>query len=132
MAAYAFDEGSGTTVADASGNGNTGTSRNATWTTAGKFGGALSFNGTTARVNIPNSASLQLTIGDDARGVGEPGDRHGAWRDVIYKGNDNYYLDGHLDQRRLCRRVAGTFGGCATRSVRYAVAADEHLVVIWR
>ncbi len=27
----------------------------------GKYGGALSFNGTSARVNIPNSSSLQLT-----------------------------------------------------------------------
>ena len=32
VAAYAFDEGTGTTVADASGNGNTGTIANATWT----------------------------------------------------------------------------------------------------
>ena len=46
VAAYGFDEGTGTTTADSSGNGNTGTLTNATWTTAGKFGKALSFNGT--------------------------------------------------------------------------------------
>jgi hypothetical protein len=32
VAAYAFDEGSGPTAADASGNGNAGTLVNATWT----------------------------------------------------------------------------------------------------
>ena len=74
MAAYAFDEGSGTTVADVSGNGNTGTIANATWATAGKYGKALSFNGTSSRVTIPDSASLHLTSGDDAGGVGQPGD----------------------------------------------------------
>src|SRR5271168_792732 len=50
VAAFSFNEGSGTTVNDSSGNGNTGTISNATWTTAGKYGGALSFNGKTSRV----------------------------------------------------------------------------------
>ena len=36
VAAYAFDEGSGTSVADASGNGNTGTIANATWSSDGQ------------------------------------------------------------------------------------------------
>ena len=41
VAAYGFEEGSGTTTADASGNGNTGTLVNATWTAAGKYGGCV-------------------------------------------------------------------------------------------
>ena len=41
VAAYGFDEGSGRRVADASGNGNTGTAANATWAAAGKYGKAL-------------------------------------------------------------------------------------------
>ncbi|HKE45066.1 MAG TPA: hypothetical protein VKB41_11075, partial [Steroidobacteraceae bacterium] len=45
VAAYAFDEGTGTTVVDASGTGNTGTASNTTWTTSGKNGSALVFNG---------------------------------------------------------------------------------------
>jgi len=61
MAAYGFKEGSGTTVADSSGNGNTGTIKGATWTTAGKYGNALSFNGTTSYVDLGNPASLKLT-----------------------------------------------------------------------
>ena len=60
VAAYAFSEGTGTTVADASGNGNTGTIVNATWTTSGKYGDALVFNGTNAGVDIHDSTSLRI------------------------------------------------------------------------
>ena len=61
MAGYAFSEASGTTTADASGNNNTGTLNGATRTTAGQFGSALVFNGTSAFVNLGNPATLQLT-----------------------------------------------------------------------
>src|SRR5207253_3097978 len=46
VAAYSFNEGSGPTVGDSSGNFRTGTIVGATWTTAGRFGKALVFNGT--------------------------------------------------------------------------------------
>src|SRR5438309_1054384 len=58
MAAYGFNEGSGSVMADASGNGNTGTLNGATWTTAGKYGNALSFNGSSAYVEAANSNTL--------------------------------------------------------------------------
>src|SRR5437762_900538 len=61
VAAYAFNEGAGTTVIDASGNNNTGTLSGATWTSAGRYGNALVFNGTNARVTVANAASLRLT-----------------------------------------------------------------------
>jgi hypothetical protein len=60
-AAYGFNEGSGTAVTDASGNGDTGTINGATWTASGKYGKALSFNGTSSYVNLGNPASLKLT-----------------------------------------------------------------------
>ena len=50
VAAYAFDEGSGTTTADLSGNNRTATISGATWTTGGRFGDALSFDGVGSRV----------------------------------------------------------------------------------
>lgn len=53
VAAYGFDEGTGTSVGDASGNGRTGAITGAAWTT-GKFGNALSFNGTTSYVSVAN------------------------------------------------------------------------------
>ena len=92
VAAYGFNEGTGTTVTDSSGNGNNGTITNATWTTAGKYGDALSFNGTNAMVTIPNAASLDLTTGMTLEAWVNPSVVSNAWRDVIYKGNDNYML----------------------------------------
>jgi hypothetical protein len=61
VAAYSFNEGSGQTVADHSGNNLTGTIVGATWTGQGKFGNALSFDGTSSYVDLGNPAALQLT-----------------------------------------------------------------------
>ena len=93
VAAYGFNEGSGTTVTDASGNGNNGTITNATWVTTGKYGGALKFNGTSALVTIPDAASLHLSTGMTLEAWVNPSTVNANWRDVIYKGNDNFYLE---------------------------------------
>jgi hypothetical protein len=61
VAAYSFDEGSGTIAADASGTGNNGTVDGATWTTAGRNGGALSFDGVDDIVSRADNATLDLT-----------------------------------------------------------------------
>ena len=61
VAAYNFNEGSGTTVSDASGNGITGNIFGATWTTGGRYGNALSFNGSSSYVDLGNPALLQIT-----------------------------------------------------------------------
>jgi hypothetical protein len=50
--ALGLNEGTGTTTADASGNGNTGTLNGATWTTQGKYGNALRFDGVNDRVEV--------------------------------------------------------------------------------
>ena len=61
LAAYGFNQGSGTTVADSSGNGLTGTISGATWTTGGKYGNALTFNGSSSYVDLKNPAALNGT-----------------------------------------------------------------------
>jgi len=58
-AAYAFDESGGSTTADVSGNGNTGTLHGAAFA-AGKNGNALAFDGASDYVEAPNSASLDI------------------------------------------------------------------------
>src|SRR5262249_41448197 len=63
VAAYGFDEASGSSVVDGSGNGHTGSFVNANRVAAGKFGGALQFNGTSSVVTVPDSASLRLSSG---------------------------------------------------------------------
>jgi hypothetical protein len=57
VAAYNFNE-AGSAVIDASGTGNKGAVLNSTWSSSGKNAGALSFNGTSSIVNMPDSASL--------------------------------------------------------------------------
>jgi glucose/arabinose dehydrogenase len=109
-AAYSFDEGLGTSAADASGNGNTGTIGSATWIPTGKFSNALSFNGTTALVTVNDSASLDLTTGMTLEAWVYPTAGESAWRDVIYKGpNDTYYLEGSSDSGAPA--TGGTFAG---------------------
>ncbi len=63
VAAYSFDAGAGSVLADTSGRGNTGTISGATWTGAGKFGGALTFDGNNDSVAIADSAALDLSNG---------------------------------------------------------------------
>jgi len=56
---WKFDDGSGTSAADSSGNGNTGTLQNApTWTSSGMINGALTLNGTSQYVSVASTAAL--------------------------------------------------------------------------
>jgi hypothetical protein len=59
VAAYGFDVGAGTAVADSSGAGNNGTATATTWA-AGKYGKALSYTVDSAQVLVPDSPSLRM------------------------------------------------------------------------
>jgi len=100
---------------DASGSGNTGAVGTATWTTQGKFGNALSFNGTSAEVTVADSPSLRLTSGMTLEAWVNPSVVSNAWRDVMVKGNDDYYLMATSGQNS---RPAGavTIGGSKKRA----------------
>src|SRR5256884_7281583 len=110
VAAYAFSEGSGTTVADASGNNNNGTISAATWTTAGRFGNALVFDGSSARVTIPSAASLQLTTAMTVEAWVFPTGSLTSWRSVVDKTVDGYYLMASSDPNNR-PSVGGTWTG---------------------
>ncbi len=61
---WRFDEGSGIVAGDSSGNNNNGTINGAAWV-AGRYGSALSFNGVSNNVAVPNNSLLSpstLTI----------------------------------------------------------------------
>jgi hypothetical protein len=57
---WKFDEGAGTTAADFSGNGNTGTITGATWA-SGKFVNALSFDDDSEQIEVPHKSALSLS-----------------------------------------------------------------------
>ena len=60
VASYSFDEGSGLTAGDSSGNGHAGTITGATWAT-GRYGGGLDFNGTNASVDLGGLGTFYQT-----------------------------------------------------------------------
>ena len=72
VAAYAFDEGSGTTANDASGNGKNGAITGAHWVT-GRNGGGLSFDGVDDNVALGTLGTFYNRL--HARGVGAEGRR---------------------------------------------------------
>ena len=94
VAAYNFNEGSGTSAADSSGNGHTSTLTNGpTWTT-GKYGDALSFDGADDYVNVPDAASLDLTNWTISAWIYPTSLPFVTWKTILCKGGDctNYYL----------------------------------------
>ncbi|WP_206068505.1 LamG-like jellyroll fold domain-containing protein [Nonomuraea composti] len=93
VAAYGMNENAGSTVADSSGSGNTGTAANATWSASGKYGRALSFNGTSSWVTVNDAPSLRLTNGMTLEAWVNPATVN-SWRTVIHKqyGNDLAYV----------------------------------------
>lgn len=60
VAAYGLDSGTGTSVQDDSGNGHAGTVGGAAWTEAGRYGRALSFDGTGDGVEVADGLDLDL------------------------------------------------------------------------
>ncbi|HVQ90242.1 MAG TPA: LamG-like jellyroll fold domain-containing protein [Mycobacteriales bacterium] len=112
VAAYGFDEGAGTTAGDASGGGHAGTLTGAAWSAAGRFGGALSFNGTSSWVTVPDAAALDLTSAMTLEAWVRPVAGSG-WRTVLMKerpGGLAYSLYGYDNSNRP-PAVYGNFGG---------------------
>ncbi len=84
VAAYNFNEGSGTQALDVSGSGNTGVTTRTTWSTAGRTGSALSFGGN-AFVTIADNAMLDLTAGMTIEAWVRPSSSSNNVRPIVYK-----------------------------------------------
>ncbi len=112
VAAYALNEGAGTTVTDASGNGNTGTiSGGVAWSTAGRWGGALSFNGVNSLVRVASSASLNLGAAMTLEAWIQPTAAQSGWRTIVQREVDAYFLNASNDSGPLRPAGGGTLGG---------------------
>jgi Concanavalin A-like lectin/glucanases superfamily/Bacterial Ig domain len=85
-AAFSFNEGTGGTVSDASGNANTGIVSGAVWTTQGKFGSALAFNGTNSNIAVANSPALQSpSTAITVSAWIQPNGSSQAWSSIVHK-----------------------------------------------
>jgi glucose/arabinose dehydrogenase len=111
VAGYTFDAGSGLTLADVSGNGNNGTISGGTSWTTGKYGGALSFNGSTGRVSVPSSPSLGLSSAMTLMAWIQPTASQSGWRTIMQRQSDAYFLNASNDSGPLRPSGGGTFGG---------------------
>jgi glucose/arabinose dehydrogenase/PKD repeat protein len=101
VAAWSFNAGSGTTAADVTGNGRTGTISGATWTAQGRYGNALAFDGVNDWVTVADHNSLDLATGMTLSAWVYPtahGD--GVWRNILIKqrtGGEAYTLYSNVD-----------------------------------
>ena len=111
VGAWAFDEGAGTTTADASGRGNAGTVTGASWTTQGRYGNALSFNGSSSMVRVADSASLDLTTAMTLSAWIRPTASQSGWRTILQRETDAYFLNASNSTGPLRPSGGGTFGG---------------------
>src|SRR4029078_9428034 len=84
VAAYGSDKTAGSIVGDSSGNSNAGSISGAARIVAGKYGGALSFNGSSNLVSVPDSNSLDLTSGRTLEAWVKP-TTLGAFETVVLK-----------------------------------------------
>ena len=85
LVAVLLDAGSGATVADATGRGHGGTISGALWSTAGKYGGALSFDGVNDWVTIADADDLDLTSAMTLAAWVRPAALGNRWRTVVFK-----------------------------------------------
>ncbi|HMH70028.1 MAG TPA: LamG-like jellyroll fold domain-containing protein, partial [Candidatus Saccharimonadales bacterium] len=84
VASYNFNEGTGTTLTDGTGKNHTGTLSGVTWSTTGKYGKALSFNGTNNWVTIADANDLDMTSGMTLEAWVKPSTLTG-WRTIMTK-----------------------------------------------
>lgn len=86
VGAWGFEDGSGTTATDSSGSGNTGTLvGGVSWTTAGRFRKALTFNGTTGYVGVADNNTLDMTQSFTISAWVKPAASHTDFRAILNK-----------------------------------------------
>ncbi len=90
IANWRFEENSGSTTKDYSGNGHTGTITSATWTTGHAGGNALYFDGSSARITIPDDADLQQNTNVTFTAWIKPETVSGGPRGIVSKIKDTH------------------------------------------
>lgn len=127
IAAYGFDEGSGSTVPDRSGNNVTLTLNGAAWTTQGRYNGGMAFNGTSARLlgptfTLPGAFTLMAWVLNPTAGPYESIMTVGSTRDLYLETTTLRFYASAWDQAfgaavaTAWRHVALTSDGATVRA----------------
>ncbi len=129
VAAYSFNEGSGTSAADASGNGHSGAISGATWSTQGKFGNALAFDGVNDWVTVNATSLLNLTTAMTLEAWVFPTTTSGV-RDILIKEGTNADIYNLYARNWRGRPEANVLVGGANR-VAEGTAAQAPAANVW-
>ena len=133
VAAYGFEETTGTTATDSSGRGSNGTLNGATRSTTGRFGRALSFDGVNDWVTVADAAPLDLTTGMTLEAWVNPS-RPTGWRTVILKeqvGGLAYAMYANTDTNRPSGHAFTTTEFETRGTATLALNAWSHVAVTY-
>ena len=135
VAAYNFDEGTGSSTNDASGNTNTGTILNALWRSSGKNGKAILFNGTSSRIDVNDSNSLDLTTNMTLEAWVKPTTLPTGFRTILHKeraNGDSYALYANHDINRPSGEIRTASGYAeVTGTAKVPVTTWTHLATTY-
>jgi hypothetical protein len=132
VAAYGFEEASGTTAVD-SFNDFDGTISGATRVTTGRFGSALSFDGVNDSVTIANSSGLTPTAGMTISAWVNPS-ALAAWRPVVAKERapfPTYGLYASNTSSRATARVGTTADLTTSATSAFGLNTWTHVAMTW-
>jgi hypothetical protein len=137
VAAYAFKEGAGTGATDASGNGNNGTLTNGpTWTTAGRYGAGVHFDGVIDYISVPDASSLDIGTNGTIEAWVKL-DTLNRWHGVVAKGNansnpvHNYALEINNSNRFQCIVGNGSSQVSAISNTSATTNQFVHVACVW-
>ncbi len=137
VAAFGFNENTGTIANDNSGNNNTGTLTNGpTWSASGRYGAAILFDGTNDLVNINDANSLDLTNGMTIEAWVNPSNLTGyktaickenSTNNLSYALSPNNNTSGAANQRPNTRIRIGTTTTTVTGTTKLALNTWTHI-----
>jgi hypothetical protein len=134
---WAFDDGSGTTATDGSGNGNHGQLRNGPTWVVGKLGQALQFDGVDDYVEVPHNAKLEPTTGKATVSVWINAKRHtgpnnAQWQGILAKGGAPRLYNLYTQQNQTLHFSTGPSGAYIGSSSTGQVPLNEwvHVAIV--
>ncbi len=132
VASYGFEENTGTTFADTSGQGNNGSfGAGVTWTASGKYGKALHYDGT-GGATIADSSSLDVSTGFTLEAWAKPTSLTGDTVLIVKNPNSTYHLFASLtDSCGTDMPAGGHDGHVACRAAQLTTGVWNHVAVTY-